>query len=67
MTEQGQGEKGMLMSSILVGLVALVSMLMAADWYLWGPRYEARDGNRPEPAGSRVGQGGYQVRLPRAA
>lgn len=57
----------MLMSSILVGLIALVSILMAADWYLWGPRYEGRDGYQTEPAGKRVRQDGYQVELSNAA
>ncbi len=57
----------MLMSSILVGLVALVSLLMVADWYLWGPRYETRGGYRPEPTADRSRPDTYQVRLPNAA
>lgn len=57
----------MLMSSILVGLAVLVSLLMAADWYLWGPRYEARGGYWPVPAANRARPDSYQVGLSNAA
>jgi len=57
----------MLMLSIWLGLVVLATILMAADWYLWGPRYQATEEYRPDPAANQVRQGRYPMRLPNAA
>jgi hypothetical protein len=30
-------------TSILIGMLALAAIMMAADWYIWEPRYTASD------------------------
>ncbi|HLI63532.1 MAG TPA: hypothetical protein VKV05_09030 [Terriglobales bacterium] len=42
------------MTSIWVGLVVLGAVLMAADWYLWGPRYRP-SGPQEIPSGRAKG------------
>lgn len=54
----------MLMSSIWMGLAVLTTILMAADWYIWGPRYRA---SSAELAPCRVHEDSYRSDLRSAA
>jgi hypothetical protein len=54
----------MLMLSI-VGLIILATILMAVDWYVWGPRYRASGADYQAPR--RVNEGNYRIQLRSAA
>jgi hypothetical protein len=38
-----------MMTSIWAGAVALVTLLMVADWYIWDPRLRASGSDAPQP------------------
>jgi len=54
----------MLMSSIWVGLAVLTTILMAVDWYIWGPRYRVPGADL---APRQVNEGNYRIPLRSAA
>lgn len=53
----------MLMTSIWAGLAAVAAILMAADWYVWSPRYQTPEAGMPRP----VNCEDYRVGLRNAA
>ncbi|HKD67317.1 MAG TPA: hypothetical protein VKB84_10790 [Candidatus Binataceae bacterium] len=57
----------MLISSMWIGLGVLATILMAANWYIWEPRYRTSDSYRLDPADRQVKPHDYHVQLPTAA
>jgi hypothetical protein len=53
-----------MLMSIWIGMAVLVTVLMAADWYLWEPRYRLSDSLVPGPVD---GDGKQDFQLRRAA
>ncbi len=54
----------MLTSSIWVGLAVLTTILLAVDWYIWGPRYRV---SSADLAPRQVNEDNYRPHLRSAA